>query len=118
MVRIGLFLAGFGLWAIGSFLAGGTHGIREAWDGSGYWMFGVPLLLLAQAGATPSLGDRPALQPVWAISGHVAAMLMIHPPGTDLGLLPLAMMFLGLPAYGALYLAGLVGRAVLPARQA
>jgi len=118
MVRIGLFLAGSGLWAIGSFLAGGAHGIREAWDGPGYWMFGVPLLLLSQAAATPWLGDRSALQPAWAIAGHMAAMLVIHPAGTDLGLLPLAMMFLGLPAYGALYLAGMLGRAVLPARQA
>jgi hypothetical protein len=81
MIRIGLFLAGFGLWAIGSFLAGGAHGVREAWDGSFYWIVGVPLVLLAQAAATPWLGDRPALQPAWVLVGHAAAMLTIHPAG-------------------------------------
>lgn len=111
MARVLLFLSGFGLWAIGSFMAAGAHGIREAWDWPGYWMIGAPLLLLAQAGATHQLGERPALQPVWAIAGHMVAMMTIHPAGTDLGLLPLTLLFLGLPAYGALYLAGMLGRA-------
>ena len=114
--RILLLLSGFGLWAAGSWLAAGPHGIREAWDWPGYWMFGLPLLLLVQVVVTPWLGERPTLQPVWAIAGHAIAMVLVHPAGTDLGLLPLTLLFLGVPAYGALYLAGLVGRTVLASR--
>lgn len=112
MVRVALFFCGFGIWAIGSLLAAGPHGIREAWDQPGYWMIGAPLLLLAQAAAAPRLKERPALQPLWVIAGHMTAMILIHPAGTDLGLLPLSLLFLGLPAYGALYLAGMLGRAL------
>lgn len=75
-----------------------------------------PLLLLVPAAAPPWLKEPPARQPVWAIAGHVAAMMLIHPAGTDLGLLPLAMVFIGLPAYGALYLAGMLGRALFAPR--
>jgi len=116
MVRISLFVAGFALWAVCSFLAAGPHGVREAWDWPGYWMFGVPLLLLTQLAATPWLKEPPARQPLWTIAGHVVAMIAIHPAGTNLGLLPVAMLLLALPAYGALYLAGMLGR-MLFARQ-
>ena len=114
MARILLFLAGFGLWTVCAMLAAGPHGIHEGWDQPGYWTFGVPLLLLTQAVATPWLGERPMLQPIWAIAGHAAAMIFLHPAGTDLGLLPLTLLLLGLPAYGALYLAGMLARTVLP----
>jgi len=117
MARIFLFLAGFGLWTICSMLAAGPHGVREGWDQPGYWMFGVPFLLLVQAIATPWLKERPMLQPVWVIAGHTVAMIFIHPAGTDLGLLPLTLLFLGLPAYGAIYLAGMLGRAALTLRR-
>jgi hypothetical protein len=113
MARIFLFLAGFGLWTSCSLLAAGPHGIREGWDQPGYWTFGVPFLLLAQAAAAPWLRERPLLQPVWVVAGHTVAMIFLRPAGTDLGLLPLTLLFLGLPAYGALYLAGMLGRAAL-----
>jgi hypothetical protein len=113
--RILLFLAGFGLWTVCAILAAGPHGIHEGWDNPGYWTLGLPFLLLIQAVATPWLQERALLQPIWPIAGHTVAMIFIHPAGTDLGLLPLTLLFLGLPAYGALYLAGMLGRAVLPA---
>ena len=118
MARILLFLAGFGLWTVFAMLAAGPHGVHEGWDQPGYWTFGAPFLLLAQLAATPWLRERPMLQPLWAIAGHTAAMIVVHPAGTDLSLLPLTLLFLGLPAYGALYLAGMLARAILPARDA
>jgi hypothetical protein len=37
-------------------------------------------------------------------------MVLIHPPGTDLGLLPFTIVFIAVPAYGALFIAAAIGR--------
>jgi hypothetical protein len=37
-------------------------------------------------------------------------MMLIHPAGADLGLVPLAVVFIGLPAYAVLFMTALMGR--------
>jgi hypothetical protein len=44
--------------------------------------------------------------------GHIVAMVFIHPAGTDLGLLPLAIVIMGMPLYTALLAAAFAGRMV------
>ena len=113
ILRALLFLAGFAVWSLCSFYPPSPHGIREAWDQSIYWSAAIPLLLVAQCAAGGFLKERLTLQPLWVLAGHGLAMLLIHPMGTDLGLIPLSMMFIGLPGYAALLLASSIGRAIL-----
>lgn len=110
-----LFAAGFALWAAFSIVArAGGLAIREAWDGALYWQLGVPVLFAVQAGIGALSRERAKTQPLWTLAGHFAAMLPVHPAGTDLGLLPLAILFIGVPGYGALLLAALAGRRLGP----
>ncbi len=104
-----LFAAGFALWALTSFLPySGT--LHEGWDRGPYWEIGVPLLFGVQAVAG-ALAQEPAWrQPFWVLLGHLAGMLLVHRSGTGLGLLPLTIIFIGVPAYVGLYLAAFVGR--------
>ncbi|MFN3745823.1 MAG: hypothetical protein ACK4TL_14060 [Hyphomicrobiaceae bacterium] len=105
--------AGFGVWAVFSLLpvlAG--YGLREGWDIAPYWIIGVPLLL-ALHGLAGALTDEGAWRlPFWAIGGHIAGMMLIHPTGTGLGLLPFAVVFIGIPMYVILFLATTTGRMV------
>lgn len=112
LVRAGLFLSGFVLWAAFSIVpaADGHLVIREGWDRAPYWQIGVPLLLVVQAVLTTISNERLWRLPLWTLAGHFAAMLVIRVPGSDFGLLPLALVFIGVPAYGALFLASLIGR--------
>ena len=112
LVRVLLFVAGFAVWAVFSIVpaADGHFATREAWDGAPYWQFGVPLLLAAQGmSAAASRENLPRL-PLWTLAGHFLAMLAIRRSGTDFGLLPLAMVFIGIPAYAVLFLVSLAGR--------
>jgi hypothetical protein len=36
---------------------------------------------------------------LWPIAGHVLAMVLVRPAGADFGLLPLALILIGLPAF-------------------
>jgi hypothetical protein len=100
----GLFLAaaGFAVWAVFSTLPLFTsgRGIREAWDTESYWLIGVPLLLLSVAAAGFATKEAPWKLALWPIAGHFLAMLIVSKPGTDLGLLPVALIVIGLPAFG------------------
>ena len=49
-------------------------------------------------------------QPLWTVGGLFAGMLLVHKPGTDLGLLPLALIFVGAPSYAVLLGAAAIGR--------
>jgi hypothetical protein len=105
--------AGFGVWAFFSLLpvlAG--HGIREGWDLAPYWIVGAPLLL-ALHGLVGALTEEGAWRlPFWAIGGHILSMMLFHPTGTGLGLLPFAVVLIGIPMYVVLFLATLSGRMV------
>jgi hypothetical protein len=116
----GLLLAtsGFAVWAVFSALPlfMGGRGIREAWDTQLYWVIGVPLLLLAVTAAGYVTREAPWKLALWPIAGHFAGMLLVSPAGTDLGLLPVALIFIGLPAFAAFiglaYFGRMLARAV------
>ena len=90
---------------------GRAFAIREAWDTEPFWMIGVPVLVLAQAAAGALSGGALARQPLWTLAGHFAGVLLVSKSGSDFGMLPLALVFVGLPAYLALLLAAALGRA-------
>lgn len=108
-----LAFAGFAVWALFSLLPVlEGRGIREGWDTAPYWAIGIPVLLLLHALAG-ALSDTPAWRlPLWAICGHVLAMVFVNKTGADFGLLPLAVVFVGLPMFVVLYLASITGRAI------
>jgi hypothetical protein len=105
--------AGFGVWALFSLLPIlEGRGIREGWDTAPYWLLGIPLLLVLH-GLVGALTDSPAWRlPLWAIGGHILAMVLVSKSGASLGLLPLAIIFVGLPMYVVLSLATLTGRMI------
>jgi len=109
--RAVLFAAGFLLWALSSTLPALDH-IREGWDSAPYWQIGVPIVLTIALAASAMSGERAWRTPLWLLFGHVSAMALIHPSGTDLGLLPLTLVFIGLPAYAVLFVVALVGRSL------
>jgi hypothetical protein len=94
--------ASFAVWAVFSTLPlfTGGRGIREAWDTQSYWLVGVPLLLLSVTAAGFATKEAPWRLALWPIAGHFLAMLIVAKPGTDLGLIPVALIFIGLPAFG------------------
>ena len=104
--------AGFAVWAVfsGLPLMMGGRGIREAWDTELYWIVGVPLLLLAVMAAGYATREAPWKLALWPIAGHFVAMLLVSPAGTDLGLLTVALIFIGLPAFAAFIGVAYVGR--------
>jgi hypothetical protein len=109
--RTVLFAAGFALWALTSLLPF-TEGIREGWDQPVYWQAGLPLVTAVQVLVTLVSSESVMRAPLWTILGHVVAMVLIHSPGTSLGLLPLAVVFMGLPIYGVLLFGAFIGRMV------
>lgn len=112
-----LALIAFLVWSFFSVLPwlmappGRAFAIREAWDTEPFWMIGVPVLVLAQAAAGALSGGALARQPLWTLAGHFAGVLLVSKSGSDFGMLPLALVFVGLPAYLALLLAAALGRA-------
>jgi hypothetical protein len=101
--------AGLLVWVL---LSQTAAGVREAWDRPEYFSIGIPLMGLATAVAgylAPTRVWR------WAISvaaGQAAGMFLVHPPGSDPGLLPVALIFVGVPLIALFTLAGLAGGAV------
>lgn len=102
-------IAGFLLWAVLA-LAPQAHRIVEAWDSEFYWQVGIPALLILQAGVGAWVRDRLWREPLCAVAGHFLAAMLIRPPGSDLGLLPLSIALIGAPLFGALLLAATLGR--------
>jgi hypothetical protein len=114
----GLVLAsvGFSVWTLFSLWPWLTQSaapirIREAWDTGLFWRVGVPLMLLAQAAGGALTGGNLLAQPIWMLGGFFAGLVLVHPAGSDLGLLPLTVILIGLPSYAALLAATAVGRA-------
>jgi hypothetical protein len=103
----------FAIWTLFALpLFTGRKSIREAWDTSAYWEFGVPVVLLSLVAAGYLSKQAPWKLALWTLAGHFLAMGLVSKPGTDLGLLPLALLFFGLPAFGLLVVLGYVGRAI------
>jgi hypothetical protein len=104
-----LFAAGFALWALTSVLPL-SSAMHEGWDRGPYWQIGVPLLFGVQAIAGAIAKEPAWRQPLWVLLGHLTGMMLVHRSGTGLTLLPLTIVFIGVPAYIGLYLAAFVGR--------
>ena len=111
IARTALLLAGFALWALTSFpIIEGVRTIREGWENPLYSLIGLPLLFVVQLLVAMRSAEPVARAPLWVLAGHTAAMVIIHPPGMSLGLLPLMIMFIALPLYLMLFVAASIGR--------
>jgi hypothetical protein len=99
-----LAIESFTIWAVFSALPAvtGRPGIREAWDTAAYWRQGVPLLLASIAVAGFVSKDKPVALAGWTVAGHFLGIFLIAKPGSDFGLLPLTLAFIGPPAFGLL----------------
>jgi hypothetical protein len=113
----GLLLVGFLGWTVFALLpgfegsaAGRPFRIREAWDTVPYFAVGLPVMFAVQAAAAYFDSAHPLRGPLWLIGGHALGIALVHPAGTSLGLLPLAILFVGLPLYVLFVVAALIGR--------
>jgi hypothetical protein len=108
--------AGFLVWTVLSFVGGsmenGAFAVREAWDTAAYFWFGLPVLLLSAGIAGTIAPVRVWRWPLLAAAGHIAGMALVHPGGTDLGLVPVAIVLIGLPLTLILTVAAVAGAMV------
>ena len=115
----GLVLAfiGFAVWTLFSLWPWLTNShapfrIREAWDIPLFWQVGVPVMLLAQfVGGMLSEG-RLFWQPLGMLVGLCAGIMLVRPVSGDAGMLPLAAILMGAPAYIGLLAAAALGRMI------
>jgi hypothetical protein len=98
--------------ALDSYMAGGPLRIREAWDTSAYFVFALPAMFLVQTAVAYLEPAKSLRGPLWLLGGHVLGIVLVHPPGMSLGLLPLAILFVGLPLYILFVVAALIGSAI------
>jgi hypothetical protein len=113
--RLVVAVAGFAVWTLFSMqLFTGRSGIHEAWDFPAYWKIGVPLLLLLVAGVGYLSEDAPRTLALWTLAGHFLGVVLIKQPTTDLGLLPLSLILLGLPGFAAFAGAAWFGQSLRP----
>ena len=115
----GLMLAflGFAVWTVFSLWPWlmNSHApfrIREAWDTDLFWRVGVPVMLLAQLVGGMLSDGRISRQPLGLLGGLLAAIMLVRPAGNDFGMLPVAMILIGAPAYVGLLAAAAVGRTI------
>jgi hypothetical protein len=90
--------------------AGRPFRIREAWDTVPYFAVGLPIMFVVQAIVAYLDSAHPLRGPLWLIGGHALGVALVHPANTGLGLLPLAILFVGVPLYVLFVVAALVGR--------
>lgn len=109
-VRAVLFITGFALWALTSSLPL-TDPVREGWDRPVYWQVGLPIVFAVQVVVAILSKEKITLAPLWALLGHVIAMLFIARSGTGIGLLPVPVLFVGVPLY-LLLLGAFIGQMV------
>jgi hypothetical protein len=114
-----LAVAGFLGWAVLALLpaldayqTGGPLRIREAWDTAPYFPVAVPAMALVQVAVAYFNPVRPWQGPLWLLGGHTLGMALIHPAGTSLGLLPLSILFVGVPLYVVFLIAALIGSGI------
>jgi hypothetical protein len=105
-------LAGFLVWAVPSLLddmRDRPFRIVEAWDTTLYWAAGLPAMIVVSALVGALCGSRTWRVPLWLLAGHGLAMVLVHPAGTSLSLLPLTLALIGLVLYPLLWLAAFAG---------
>ncbi|WFU15888.1 hypothetical protein [Bradyrhizobium sp. CB3481] len=108
---------GFAVWTLCSLWPWLTNShapfrIREAWDIPLFWQVGVPVMLLAQfVGGMLSEG-RLFGQPLGMLGGLCAGIMLVRPVSGDAGMLPLAAILMGAPAYIGLLAAAALGRMI------
>ncbi len=109
---VGLLAAanGFVVWLVFAIQAGGR--VREPWDTMPYWAIGLPLLVAMHVLLGAALRRGTWFLPVCTIAGHLLAMVLVHPPGGGVGMLPMAAVMVGVPFYVALAIAGWAGQAM------
>jgi hypothetical protein len=112
-----LALIGFAMWTLFSLwpwlmTSGAPFRIREAWDMPLFWQVGVPVMLLAQIVSAVLSDDRISWQPLGMLGGLLAGIALVRPSGGDFGMLPVAMILIGVPAYAALLAVAAIGRTV------
>jgi hypothetical protein len=109
---------GFAVWTLFSTLPllTGAPAIREAWDTNAYWSLGLPVLMLSVAAAGAFAPDSPWKLAAWAVAGYFLGVLLIAKSGTSFALLPLTLVFVGLPLFGVLAGFGWAGRGLRRAR--
>ena len=110
-----LALLGFAVWTVFSLWPWlmNVHApfrIREAWDTTLFWHVGVPVMLLAQLVGGMLSDGRISWQPLGLLGGFFAGIMLVRPAGSDLGMLPVAMIMIGAPAYAGLLAAAAIGR--------
>ena len=106
-----LFIAGFDLWMLTSALPL-TEPMREGWDRPVYWQIGLPLVFAVQVVVAMFSQEKITIAPLFVLLGHAVAMVFIAPWGTQISLLPLAVIIIGLPVYLLLLLAAFIGQIV------
>lgn len=109
--RAVLFVTGFALWALTSSLPL-TDVVDEGWDRPVYWQIGLPVVFAVQVLVAILSKERITLAPLWVLLGHAVAMLFIVRAGTGIGLLPIAVLFVGVPLYLLLLLGAFVGQMI------
>ena len=109
--RLALFAAGFALWALTSALPLG-EAVREGWDRPVYWQIGLPAVFVTQIVVAMVSKERLTLAPLWVLLGHTVAMLFVARADASIGLLPLSVLFVGVPLYLLLLAAGFIGQTI------
>ena len=108
--RVVLCLSGFALWALTSVLPL-TDAVREGWDRPVYWQIGLPAVFAVAVIVATLSQEKITIAPLWVLLGHAVAMLFIA-NGGSIGLLPLSVIFVGVPLYLLLLMAAFIGRMV------
>ena len=114
-----LLIIGFLGWTVFALLpglegytAGRPLRIREAWDTTPYFVAGLPVMFIAQAVVAYFDPAKPLRAPLWLLGGHALGIALVHPANTSLGLLPLAILFVGVPLYILFVLAAFIGSGI------
>jgi hypothetical protein len=104
--------AGFIVW-VGIALAGG---VREAWDQSAWWLVGLSCLAIVAGLMGFFVPARVWRWPVFIVIGQIIGMVLIavlrSGGGSNLGLLPIMVIFVMLPLVIALTVPALIGGSI------
>lgn len=105
---------GFAIWAAlsiggGRMLDGHTFIVGEAWDGPAYWTVGLSAFALAAAVSGYVSPVKVWRWPLCVALGQGIGMLLLRPPGSEFALVPVALLFVGLPLVVALTVPAIAG---------